>query len=108
MGFLCILITKSCSGLPCELVQHFKPENPLLVGGLSNIEESRGYLQLRLKRHRWFPKVLKTRDPLTFSVGWRRFQSVPVYATEDQNGRHRYPVSVTTTGLDCSASLPFP
>ena len=76
-------------GLPCELVKHFTPENPLLVGGLSNVEETRGYLQIRLKRHRWFPKVLKTRDPLTFSVGWRRFQSVPVYAIEDQNGRHR-------------------
>lgn len=53
------------------------------------MEEGRGYMQLRLKRHRWFPKTLKTRDPLTFSVGWRRFQSVPVYAIEDQNGRQR-------------------
>ena len=77
------------AGLPCELVQHFSPSTPLLIGGLSNIEETKGYLQLRLKRHRWFPKVLKTRDPLTFSIGWRRFQSVPVYAIEDINGRHR-------------------
>ena len=79
-----------CAGLPCELVQNFTPMQPLLVGGLSTTEEGRGYLQLRLKRHRWFPKILKTRDPLTFSIGWRRFQSVPVYAIEDQNGRQRY------------------
>ena len=59
------------------------------MGGLAAAEEGRGFLQLRLKRHRWFGKLLKNRDPLTFSVGWRRFQSMPVYATEDANGRHR-------------------
>ena len=25
-----------------------------------------------------------------FSMGWRRFQSLPVFATEDANGRLRY------------------
>ena len=80
----------ACSGIPCELVRHWDPAQPLLVGGLAPAEEGRGFLQLRLKRHRWFGRVLKTRDPLTFSIGWRRFQSVPVYATEDANGRHRH------------------
>ena len=77
------------AGMPCELSAHWDPAQPLLVGGLAAAEEGRGFMQLRLKRHRWFGRVLKNRDPLTFSVGWRRFQSVPVYATEDQNGRHR-------------------
>lgn len=75
--------------MPCELVKHWSPVQPLLVGGISPAEETRSYLQLRLKRHRWSPRILKTRDPLTFSVGWRRFQSLPVYATEDANGRLR-------------------
>lgn len=77
------------AGIPCELLQHWDPAQPLLVGGLGASEEGRGFLQLRLKRHRWFGRLLKNRDPLTFSVGWRRFQSIPVYATEDANGRHR-------------------
>ena len=86
----CWFLTHISAGIPCELLQHWDPAQPLLVGGLSAAEEGRGFLQLRLKRHRWFGKLLKNRDPLTFSVGWRRFQSMPVYATEDANGRHRY------------------
>lgn len=58
--------------MPCELVQHFDPGVPLLVGGVLPAEEGTAHLQLRLKRHRWFPKTLKTRDPLVFSIGARR------------------------------------
>eukprot|EP00887_Chlorella_sp_A99_P004810 scaffold4.g4810.t1 len=76
-------------GLPCELVQHFDPRSPLLVGGVARGEEGQGYMQLRLKRHRWFPKLLKNRDPLVFSAGWRRFQSLPVFAIKDNNERLR-------------------
>ena len=41
-----------CAGVPCELVRHWDPAQPLLVGGLAASEEGRGFLQLRLKRHR--------------------------------------------------------
>ena len=39
----------------------------LQVGGLQQGEEALGFMQLRLKRHRWFPKILKNRDPIIFS-----------------------------------------
>ncbi|PNH00936.1 Ribosome biogenesis protein BMS1, partial [Tetrabaena socialis] len=68
------------AGVPCELVTNHDPRRPLLVGGLGQGEEKLGMMRLRFKRHRWFPKLLKNRDPLIFSVGWRRFQSLPVYA----------------------------
>ena len=73
--------------VPCELVDNFNPCCPLLVGGIGLGEEKVGFMQLRFKRHRWYPKILKTRDPLIFSSGWRRFQSLPVYSQEDHNQR---------------------
>ncbi|KAL4425893.1 hypothetical protein ABPG75_009909 [Micractinium tetrahymenae] len=92
------------SGVPCELVTNFDPRFPILVGGLQQGEESLGFMQMRLKRHRWFPKVLKNRDPLVFSVGWRRFQSLPVLATEDNNGRYRM-IKYSPEHMHCLATV---
>ncbi|KAE8076582.1 hypothetical protein FH972_015221 [Carpinus fangiana] len=75
--------------VPCEMVDYFDPCHPILVGGIGLGEENAGYMQARLKRHRWHKKVLKNRDPIIVSIGWRRYQTMPIYATEDQNGRHR-------------------
>lgn len=55
--------------MPAELVAHFDPRTPLLAGVVAPAEAGTGFLRLRLKRHRWFPKTLKTRDPLIFSIG---------------------------------------
>jgi ribosome biogenesis protein BMS1 len=44
---------------------------------------------MRFKKHRWHSRILKSHDPLVLSIGWRRFQTMPLYSTEDVNGRHR-------------------
>ena len=44
------------------------------------------YVRVKIKKHRWYPHVLKTKDPVTFSCGWRKFQSIPVYTMEDESG----------------------
>ncbi|KAK7264372.1 hypothetical protein RJT34_31980 [Clitoria ternatea] len=88
--------------IPCEMVEYFDPYHPILVGGVGIGEENVGYMQARFKRHRWHKKVLKTRDPIIVSVGWRRYQTTPVYAIEDTNGRHRM-LKYTPEHMHCLA-----
>uniref|UniRef100_A0A2I3HDD9 Ribosome biogenesis protein BMS1/TSR1 C-terminal domain-containing protein n=1 Tax=Nomascus leucogenys TaxID=61853 RepID=A0A2I3HDD9_NOMLE len=73
----------------CESVHIFDPHYPIILGGLGNSEGNVGYVQMHLKKHHWSKKILKPQDPIIFSVGWRRFQTILLYYIEDHNGRQR-------------------
>ncbi|KAJ5756064.1 hypothetical protein N7533_005607 [Penicillium manginii] len=75
--------------VPYEFASKFSPRYPVIVGGLAPTEDRFGYVQIRIKRHRWHKKILKSNDPLIFSLGWRRFQSLPIYSTSDSRTRNR-------------------
>ncbi|XP_057332319.1 ribosome biogenesis protein BMS1 homolog [Microplitis mediator] len=75
--------------VPCELITNLDPTYPLILGGLLHGEENIGFVQTKLKKHRWYSKILKTRDPVILSVGWRRFQTLPIYSKLEDNMRHR-------------------
>ena len=90
--------------VPCELVENFDPAYPLILGGLRTGEDQVGFVRIRLKKHRWYPKILKNRDPLIFSVGWRRFQSIPVFSVTEHNFRQRM-IKYTPQHEMCNAHI---
>ena len=75
--------------VPYEFARSFNPRYPVIIGGLAPTEDRFGFVQIRIKRHRWHKKILKTNDPLIFSLGWRRFQTLPMYSISDSRTRNR-------------------
>ena len=75
--------------VPYEFARAFNPKFPVIIGGLAPTEDRFGFVQVRIKRHRWHKKILKTNDPLIFSLGWRRFQTLPLYSISDSRTRNR-------------------
>eukprot|EP00698_Gefionella_okellyi_P022319 TRINITY_DN7382_c0_g1_i1.p1 TRINITY_DN7382_c0_g1~~TRINITY_DN7382_c0_g1_i1.p1 ORF type:complete len:1150 (+),score=252.68 TRINITY_DN7382_c0_g1_i1:478-3450(+) len=88
----------------CEFSLNFDPRMPLVIGGLQAQEDRLGFVQARVKKHRWHRKILKNQDPLVFSIGWRRFQSMPVYSIQDQNARNRM-LKYTPEHMHCMATF---
>ncbi|CAL8089317.1 unnamed protein product [Calicophoron daubneyi] len=77
-------------GVPARFLERFNPCQPLVAGGLPSVEESKGYLQIRFRTHRWLRRVLRSNDPVSVSIGWRRYQSVGVFSKEEHNLRNKF------------------
>ncbi|UKJ89220.1 hypothetical protein MACJ_002468 [Theileria orientalis] len=92
------------TGFPSSFLDNLG-SRPIILGSIQQSEHGLGFMQVKIKRHRWFPKILKTNDPLLFSVGWRRFQSLPVYCMEDRNQTRNKMLKYTPEHLHCLANI---
>lgn len=90
--------------VPKEFVENFDSRVPIIVGGLLPTELKFGIVNARLRRHRWHKKILKTNDPLVLSLGWRRFQTLPIYTTSDSRTRTRM-LKYTPEHTYCNANF---
>lgn len=88
--------------VPYEFVEHFDPTYPIVIGALNMGEENIGYVNVKMKKHRWYSKILKANDPLTISLGWRRFQTIPLYSKLEDDLKFRY-LKYTPEHLSCNA-----
>ena len=56
-----------------KVSRQLEPDFPITLCSLKHQELGFAFLRVKIKKHRWYPHVLKTKDPITFSVGWRKF-----------------------------------
>ncbi|KAK8080501.1 hypothetical protein PG997_008319 [Apiospora hydei] len=96
-------VTITIEGVPAEFTENFDARMPIIIGGITPTEDRFGFCQARIKRHRWHKKILKSGDPLIISLGWRRFQTLPMYSTSDNRTRNRL-LKYTPEHMHCFAT----
>lgn len=62
--------------------EHVDRSKVLILGVLNVSEGNDTILQGKVKKNKWHKKLLKTNEPYIFSVGWKRFQSIPVFSSK--------------------------
>lgn len=104
-GFKCGLYVRcEIKNIPAEFMTKFDASYLTILGSLVTNESNIGCVQVRLKKHRWYKKILKAKNPLIVSLGWRRFQTIPLYFIQDHNMRNRY-LKYTPQHMYCHAAF---
>ena len=91
--------------VPKECVDAMNWRRPVVIGGVTASENRLCQLSLKVKRHRWFPKLLKTQEPVLVSVGWRRFQAQPIFCLSDRGDVRTKMLKYTPEHLHCLAAV---
>ncbi len=70
----------------CKLKVNIKynRDRILIIGGYLIGEDKMTALQGRVVKNKWQKKDLKTNSPYFFSMGWARFQSIPIFGKDNK------------------------
>ncbi|KAM0671640.1 Glycoside hydrolase 2 Mannanase beta-galactosidase [Ordospora colligata] len=90
-----------------RLMQHVPKDvdkgKAIILGSVLVSEKEKSMIQGKIKRYKWYKKILKSNEPVIFSVGWRRFQSIPVFSMKDAT-RNRM-IKYTPESMHCNVSF---
>jgi ribosome biogenesis protein BMS1 len=79
------------TGIPHSFFEIFDPTRPMVLGSLLEPELGPPALQwVKIKRHRFYARKPKSSDPMVVTIGWRRFQALPIFFNEERGGRNRF------------------
>ncbi|OHS93685.1 Ribosome biogenesis protein BMS1 like protein-related protein [Tritrichomonas foetus] len=80
------------SDIPESLIQRLNPRTPIIIGGLLPEEYAEECSQqwVKIKRHRFYERKPKSSDPMIVTIGWRRFQAIPIFFNEERDGKLRF------------------
>lgn len=91
------------TGFSADLLSKLKASNPTLLCAVKPAETTLGFTRARFKLHRWYKHVLKSNNPLILSLGWHRFQSMPLFCTEDLSTERLRMIKYTPKYTHCLA-----
>eukprot|EP00917_Polyrhabdina_sp_WS-2016_P002590 GHVP01005594.1.p1 GENE.GHVP01005594.1~~GHVP01005594.1.p1 ORF type:complete len:830 (+),score=184.57 GHVP01005594.1:66-2555(+) len=94
-------IKLTLNSMPLDIIEKLDTESPVLIGKIDSMKT--GLLVAKTIRSRQNKKILKTREPLLFSIGWGRFQSVPIFSIRDPT-RNKY-LKYTPENMHCLATF---
>lgn len=91
--------------IPPSLIQRFDPKIPIIIGSLLEEEKSPDNCQqwVKIRRDRFYDRTPKSSDPMVFTIGWRRFQTIPIFFNEERDNKLRH-LKYMPEYLTCYAS----
>lgn len=75
--------------IEAKYAKQFSSSKPLMLCSVDIHEQALSFMKVRLEKHLYYPKILKSQDPIIYSIGWRRFQTTALLCVEDKHRRLR-------------------
>jgi pre-rRNA-processing protein TSR1 len=86
-----IYVTLSITGVSLDWMKNRSPASPVIVSSLLEHEQRLSVLHFTVQKQESFQDPVKSKDPLDFHVGFRRFPCRPVYSLNNLNcDKHKF------------------